>query len=87
MYVYSALSAEGVAGRLAFLQGDYPMARSHYEKNLQIWRDLDDKRGIGHALIALGSAVTAQGDYAAARSFYEEGLSIEKELGEKSEFY
>ncbi len=71
-------------GRLAVLRGDYTVARTAFEENLQIWRELGDNRGTGHALIALGSAATAEGDYATARALYEEGLAIERGLGDRS---
>jgi predicted ATPase/class 3 adenylate cyclase len=72
-----------VAGRLAFLQGDYEAARAMYQENVQLVRELGDKRGTGHALIALASADTASGDYASAHALYQEGLAIERELGDK----
>jgi predicted ATPase len=72
-----------VAGRLAYLQGDYEAAKAHFEENLAIWRETGDRHNMSHALIALGSAATGQGEYAAARSLYEESLAIQEELREK----
>ena len=71
------------AGRLAFVQSDFPTARSLYEEGLAIWRDAGDKVGIAQSLNNLGNLAFHQGDYAMARSLYEESLATCRELGDK----
>ena len=66
-------------GVLAYLQGDRPTAQASLEESLSIYRELDDKFGIGHALHRLAAIPFWQGDYATARSLYEESLSILRE--------
>jgi non-specific serine/threonine protein kinase len=72
-----------VAGRLAYLQGDYESGRAMYEENLEIARNLGGEAGVAHALIALASADTAVGDYAAAGTRFEEALKIVRDLREE----
>ncbi|MFL5735496.1 MAG: ATP-binding protein [Chloroflexia bacterium] len=72
-----------VAGRLAYLQGDYKAARGHFEENLAIWRGSGDGHKLSHALLAMGSSATGQGDYATARALYEESLLAQEDAANK----
>lgn len=69
------------AGVLAEAQGDYAAARSHFEKNLSIQRELGDKWGIANSLNNLGIVAFRNNEYVDARSLYEESLSLWRELG------
>src|SRR5207248_9545535 len=64
-----------VAGRLAFLQGDYQSARASFSESLEIYKQLKDDLGAAHAMAGLGSAAAGQGDYASARTLFEESLA------------
>ena len=70
------------AGKLAYLQSDYPATRSLLEASLSIYRELAPagRLGLAYALIQLGDMMTAVGDYVTARSLMKEGLSIMREL-------
>lgn len=70
------------AGLLAYGQGDYEAARPLFEESLRIFRELDDRWGIGLSVDGLGTVARVQGDYSAARSLHEESLTIFRELGD-----
>jgi Tetratricopeptide repeat len=42
------------AGTLAWNQGDYPAARPLLEESVAMWREVGNKQGLAHALLALG---------------------------------
>jgi predicted ATPase/Tfp pilus assembly protein PilF len=69
------------AGVLAEAQGDYTAARSHFEKNLSLQRELGDKWGIANSLNNLGIVAFRNSEYLTARSLYEESLGLWRELG------
>jgi tetratricopeptide (TPR) repeat protein len=69
-------------GVLTHLQGDHQTAQSSLEESLRIYRELNDKFGIGFALHRLAAIPFWHGDYTAARSLYEESLSILREAGD-----
>ena len=74
-----ALLAHGV---LAYVQGDRLTAQSTLEESLSIYRELNDRVGMGHVLHRLAAIPFWHGDYATARSLYEESLSIFQEAGD-----
>jgi non-specific serine/threonine protein kinase len=78
----SRAKALHAAGWLAREQGDYGEARGLFEESLDIYRELDDTRGIGWALVDLGFLTRYQGDYVAARSLLEESLGLLKRVGD-----
>jgi predicted ATPase/serine/threonine protein kinase len=69
------------AGILADAQGDYALARTLFEENLAINREVSDKWGTANSLNNLGIVALRQQDYPTARSLYEESLAIWRELG------
>ena len=71
------------AGGLAYLQGDYPVARELHEESLAIRRQLGDRRGVASSLNNLGSVARDLGDLASARALFDESLSIARELGDR----
>jgi predicted ATPase/class 3 adenylate cyclase len=71
------------AGVLAYLQGDYPAARTRHEEGLAIRRELGDRFGIARSLGNLGIVALHQGDYPAARALFEQSLAIQRELGDR----
>jgi tetratricopeptide (TPR) repeat protein len=58
-------------------------ARRFYGEALAIFRELDEKSGIGACLSDLGAVAREQGDYEAAACFYKDSLGIFRELGLK----
>ena len=79
----SRAKALHAAGWLAREQGDYGEARALFDESLDIYRETDDPRGIGWALVDLGFLTRYQGDYAAARCLFEESLELLKRVGDK----
>ncbi|MDQ3461386.1 MAG: tetratricopeptide repeat protein [Deinococcota bacterium] len=71
------------AGMLAWFQGDYSAARSHFEESLAIRREVGDKQGIAASLSNLASIDYQQGGYVLPPSRFEESLAIRREAGDK----
>ena len=72
------------AGTLAWLQGDYEEAHEHFQRALQQWDTLADKRGKARTIGNLANLVTEEGDYRAAELYYGENLRLFRELGDTS---
>jgi predicted ATPase/DNA-binding SARP family transcriptional activator len=71
------------SGRLALLQCDYVPAIRRLEAALRLYRELDDPRGIGRALQALGNVAREQGRYARAMELHQEGLALAEAAGDR----
>jgi predicted ATPase/class 3 adenylate cyclase/Tfp pilus assembly protein PilF len=71
------------AGGLAYVQGDYPAARTRHEESLAIQRQLGDRGGMATSLNNLANVALGQGDLASARALHEESLAISRELGDR----
>ena len=56
-------------------------ARHNLEEAAQIYRQIEDLRGLSAALNNLGVIANEQGDNIAAKSFYEDALDIHKKMG------
>ncbi len=67
------------AGVLAADQGEYDVARAHYEESLRIRREIGVPEQIAQALGSLGILARDRGDYEQARSLLQECLSINSE--------
>jgi predicted ATPase len=70
---------------LANNQGDYETALRLHGDALQIFRELDEQKGIASQLNALGTTKRFQGDYAAARFWFEQCLDACRKLGGRTE--
>jgi predicted ATPase/DNA-binding CsgD family transcriptional regulator len=68
-------------GWFALEQSDYDQAQSSLEESLQMYRELDDKYGVAHALECLSVAKWRLGDYGRAAQLQEESLALYRELG------
>jgi predicted ATPase/class 3 adenylate cyclase len=71
---------EGAAA-LAWGQADAEPAEAHAEGALELFRRIDDKRGIARALNHLGLVSQERGAYERARGFFEESGTLARELG------
>ncbi len=69
-------------GTLAYMQEDYPAARSLFLEGLALARELGNKRAVAISLNNLGNLTYMQEDYPAARSLFMESLQIRRELGD-----
>jgi tetratricopeptide (TPR) repeat protein len=74
-------------GVVMTLQGDRSQARCYLEQSLVLHRDIDNKHGIGLALIELGSLSLAEKDYDEAKRLYNEAQDLFEKLGEKSALF
>ncbi|HET9494686.1 MAG TPA: tetratricopeptide repeat protein [Chloroflexia bacterium] len=70
------------AGVLAWLQGD-PEVRPFIEESVSIWREVGDKRGLGHALHILGMATLQQGQPQMAHAIQLETVAVFRAAGDK----
>ncbi len=61
-------------GALTTAQGEFATAQHYLNQSLSLYRELDDKWGIGTALNALAVNARDQGDYAAAQMSFENSL-------------
>ncbi len=71
------------AGALARLQGDYPAARSSFDKSLALFQELENEEGTARVINDLGEVLRFRGDYADARSLLEESLARARAGGDQ----
>ena len=71
---------EGAAA-LAWGQADAEPAEAHAEGALELFRRIDDKRGVARALNHLGLVSQERGAYERARGFFDESGALARELG------
>lgn len=69
------------AGVLAWNQGDYAAAYTHYERSLRVRRRLGDEQGVAALLNNLGNLALDQGNYTQARTYLEESLALKRRTG------
>ena len=90
----SALQADGVstsarakalvgAAHMARDSGDAPVARAHAEVALELYRQLDDPRGVAHATLWLGTAVADEREYHRARQLFDVSGRQFRKLGDE----
>lgn len=72
-----------VSGRIDPAEG-MTDAHAYYLQSLDLYRRLDDRRGISQALENLGALAPYQGDDASAHSCLEESLVLRRELRDRS---
>ncbi len=70
------------AGVLAYVQSDYPAARSYYTRAAAVKSHVGDRRGEAGTLANLASVSQAEEDYSSARTQFERSLAIQRELGD-----
>jgi predicted ATPase/DNA-binding CsgD family transcriptional regulator len=76
-----ALSGNGV---LARYQGDYGRAERLCREALELFRSLDDFKGVAEATTGLALIRSARGDYPEAETLYREALSIYERLEDEA---
>jgi predicted ATPase/DNA-binding SARP family transcriptional activator len=69
-----------VAGRLAFIQGDYGEAAAALADALRCFRTLQEREHLADTLFQLGLVSFARGDYSTAQASYQEALALRREL-------
>ncbi|HET8627375.1 MAG TPA: diguanylate cyclase [Thermomicrobiales bacterium] len=75
--------ALALAGRLAFRQGDYPVARALSEEGLALARAAGDARQAAQALANLGNVAWQVGDHAAAQEHNAASLELGRQSGDR----
>ena len=78
-------AALDAAGGSAWFLGDHERALRLFEEGLAIYRELEDRQGIGEMLNRLGPPLGAAGRHDEADRVVEEAASIHRELGNLSE--
>lgn len=79
------LRAHGLrgAGMLALHQGDYASASDLHQRSLALFKELEDKFGIGCELEALGEIAKYEGDYARSVELHSHSLDIRREIDDQ----
>lgn len=71
-------------GELLQVQGEYARAIDTTMQSLDLYRQLDDKRGVADVLAQLGNIAHHQGDHEQGRQWLEESLGLYQELGDEA---
>ncbi len=72
------------ASRLAFNQDDFHQAERLAQEGLELFRKLDDKRGVGLALLRLGDVASRRHNHQKACLLLEESVTILRKWGFKT---
>lgn len=68
--------ALNLAGMLSFFLGDMTSARDYSAESVELWRTLDDRRGLADALADLGIAVALQDSFVQAEPLLDESITL-----------
>ena len=81
----ASIRAKALAGTgfLAYRQGDYDGSIRLCTESLALFRELDDRAGMGQALYVLGMIAEGQGEYERAKTLLTESLALGREVGNK----
>jgi len=71
-------------GEVMWRLGNPAAARSLATEAIALFRELDERWGLGHSLTLLGLALRDQEEFALARSAINESLALWRELGDRS---
>src|SRR4029079_4352609 len=71
------------AGRLAYLQCDYPVGEAMLEASGELSRALGERRVLAAPLHFSASIARERGDYARARALHDESFALWRELGDE----
>lgn len=75
--------ALNAAGNLARSRADHIRATAFHERSLELWRRLDDRRGIARALNNLGVVARQRGDAERTQQLCEESRALFREVGDR----
>ena len=70
-------------GSVTYWQNDFEATRTNYLEALEIFSELNDRRGMMEAFYNAGFIYLIQNDSAGARSFYEKSRELAAELGDE----
>ena len=76
--------ALNAAAFLAFMEGDYDLARERHRETLETRRALGDREGVAETLNNLGLVLRGAGDHAAAVALFDEALAETRALGNRA---
>lgn len=71
-------------GEMATEEGDYKRASAYFQEALEIFRRLNDHKGMGDILMQLGWASMRTGDFQKAQNLLEEFLVVSETSGNKT---
>jgi tetratricopeptide (TPR) repeat protein len=72
------------AANLAVEQGDSAAAKRMYLASLDLCRDIEESKGVAHAMCGLACVALDQGDYTDGEARSREGVAIARSMGERS---
>ena len=83
--IKKAVRAKGLwaAATMTNFERDYDLSEALSKKCLDLYRELEDRRGVAYALYYLGGASAGRGDLVAARKHFEEALALRREGNNK----
>lgn len=70
------------AGTIFAERADFPRAQRHLEEALEIWRELDDRRGLATSLNSVAWASLLNGDARRAEALSTEAVGLAHDLGD-----
>ncbi len=69
-------SARWSAGALAWVQGEYAAARAHLDHSVALWRTLEDRGRLSHALTLAGLVTALRGEPVRGIALQEESVAL-----------
>lgn len=76
-------SAHWSAGALAWIQGDLAAAQAHLDRSVALWRALDDRTRLGHALTLAGLIAALRGRAGPGITLQEESVALLQGSGDR----
>ncbi len=65
------------------LKGEYNEALKQFNQSIEIWKKLDEQRGIAYSLHNIATIYQDKGEYDKALEMYNQSLEIKKKLGDQ----
>lgn len=76
-------SAHWSAGALAWIQGNLAAAQAHLDRRVALWRVLDDRTRLGHALTLAGLIAALRGEPGLGITLQEESVALLQGSGDR----
>lgn len=73
---------ELIQGSIYWRKGDYPPAVAHFERCIELQRQIGDRQKVSSTLNNLAVVYWSQGDYAQAARYLRQSLDISQEIGD-----